>query len=149
MGSDLQPQLPKVSKHLFQPHVTWTAPAPPCPVSHALQQPRVLLPVVGQPDPASTLARQVQSAALDEMFHRREDCVQRYHKALLLMEGLQQILTDQADVENIAKCQYYWAPGSGRGQPGTHSLGTVSPSLTAGKLCIERRLSALLTGICA
>ncbi|XP_054551414.1 serine/threonine-protein kinase ULK1 isoform X3 [Talpa occidentalis] len=63
----------------------------------------------------------VQSAALDEMFHRREDCVQRYHKALLLMEGLQQILTDQADVENIAKC----------------------------KLCIERRLSALLTGICA
>uniref|UniRef100_A0A452RRA7 Unc-51 like autophagy activating kinase 1 n=1 Tax=Ursus americanus TaxID=9643 RepID=A0A452RRA7_URSAM len=63
----------------------------------------------------------VQSAALDEMFHRREDCVQRYHKALLLMEGLQHILTDQADVENIAKC----------------------------KLCIERRLSALLTGICA
>uniref|UniRef100_A0A480LRX7 non-specific serine/threonine protein kinase n=1 Tax=Sus scrofa TaxID=9823 RepID=A0A480LRX7_PIG len=63
----------------------------------------------------------VQSAALDEMFHRREDCVQRYHKALLLMEGLQQILTDQADVENIAKC----------------------------KLCIERRLSALLSGICA
>ncbi|XP_006874126.1 PREDICTED: serine/threonine-protein kinase ULK1 [Chrysochloris asiatica] len=63
----------------------------------------------------------VQSAALDEMFHHREDCVQRYHKALLLMEGLQQILTDQADVENIAKC----------------------------KLCIERRLSALLTGLCA
>ncbi|KAM8818590.1 serine/threonine-protein kinase ULK1 isoform 2-T2 [Rhynchonycteris naso] len=62
----------------------------------------------------------VQSAALDEMFHRREDCVQRYHKALLLMEGLQQLLTDQADVENIAKC----------------------------KLCIERRLSALLTGPC-
>lgn len=26
----------------------------------------------------------MQSAALDEMFHRREDCVQRYHKALLL-----------------------------------------------------------------
>ncbi|XP_075389889.1 serine/threonine-protein kinase ULK1 isoform X2 [Tenrec ecaudatus] len=63
----------------------------------------------------------VQSAALDEMFHHREDCVQRYHKALLLMEGLQQMLSDQADVENIAKC----------------------------KLCIERRLSALLTGLCA
>ncbi|XP_032702765.1 serine/threonine-protein kinase ULK1 isoform X1 [Lontra canadensis] len=63
----------------------------------------------------------VQSAALDEMFHRREDCVQRYHKALLLMEGLQHILSDQADVENIAKC----------------------------KLCIERRLSALLSGLCA
>lgn len=52
---------------------------------------------------------QVQSAALDEMFHRREDCVQRYHKALLLMEGLQHILTDQADVENIAKCECHWA----------------------------------------
>nr|XP_060467903.1 serine/threonine-protein kinase ULK1 [Panthera onca] len=64
---------------------------------------------------------QVQSAALDEMFHRREDCVQRYHKALLLMEGLQHLLADQADVESVAKC----------------------------KLCIERRLSALLTGICA
>ncbi|XP_029777729.1 serine/threonine-protein kinase ULK1 isoform X4 [Suricata suricatta] len=63
----------------------------------------------------------VQSAALDEMFHRREDCVQRYHKALLLMEGLQHLLTDRADVENVAKC----------------------------KLCIERRLSALLSGICA
>uniref|UniRef100_A0A667IEE1 non-specific serine/threonine protein kinase n=1 Tax=Lynx canadensis TaxID=61383 RepID=A0A667IEE1_LYNCA len=63
----------------------------------------------------------VQSAALDEMFHRREDCVQRYHKALLLMEGLQHLLADQADVESVAKC----------------------------KLCIERRLSALLTGICA
>lgn len=69
----------------------------------------------------SHAVQMVQSAALDEMFHRREDCVQRYHKALLLMEGLQHILTDQADVENIAKC----------------------------KLCIERRLSALLTGICA
>ncbi|XP_037672780.1 serine/threonine-protein kinase ULK1 isoform X2 [Choloepus didactylus] len=63
----------------------------------------------------------VQSAALDEMFRHREDCVQRYHQALLLLEGLQQILVDQPDVENIARC----------------------------KLCIERRLSALLTGICA
>ncbi|XP_056677907.1 serine/threonine-protein kinase ULK1 isoform X1 [Monodelphis domestica] len=63
----------------------------------------------------------VRSAALDEMFHHREDCVQRYHKALLLMEGLQQILTEQADIENINKC----------------------------KMCIERRLSALLSGICA
>ena len=88
-------------------------------------------PVGGQPDPASTLARQVQSAALDEMFHRREDCVQRYHKALLLMEGLQQILTDQADVENIAKCQCHWAWGSGGEQLGTNSLGTLSPSLQA------------------
>ncbi|XP_016046403.1 serine/threonine-protein kinase ULK1 isoform X3 [Erinaceus europaeus] len=68
----------------------------------------------------SHAVQMVQSAALDEMFHRREDCVQRYHKALLLLEGLQHILTDQADVESIAKC----------------------------KLCIERRLSALLTGIC-
>lgn len=57
----------------------------------------------------------MQSAALDEMFHRREDCVQRYHKALLLMEGLQRLLADQADVENVAKCK--WRPalvGEGR-----------------------------------
>ncbi|XP_062939628.1 serine/threonine-protein kinase ULK1 isoform X1 [Cynocephalus volans] len=63
----------------------------------------------------------VQSAALDEMFQHREGCVPRYHKALLLLEGLQHMLTDQADVENVARC----------------------------KLCIERRLSALLTGLCA
>ncbi|XP_069353472.1 serine/threonine-protein kinase ULK1 isoform X2 [Eulemur rufifrons] len=64
---------------------------------------------------------QVQAAALDEMFQHREGCVPRYHKALLLLEGLQHMLSDQADIENVAKC----------------------------KLCIERRLSALLTGICA
>ncbi|XP_058137183.1 serine/threonine-protein kinase ULK1 isoform X2 [Dasypus novemcinctus] len=69
----------------------------------------------------SHAVQMVQSAALDEMFRHREDCVQRYHRALLLMEGLQQILTDQADVENVARC----------------------------KLCIERRLSALLAGLCA
>ncbi|XP_073413132.1 serine/threonine-protein kinase ULK1 isoform X3 [Dendrobates tinctorius] len=63
----------------------------------------------------------VQSAALDEMFHHREDCVQRYHKALLLMDGLLNFMTDQADIENINKC----------------------------KLCIERRLFALQGSICA
>ncbi|XP_012878488.1 PREDICTED: serine/threonine-protein kinase ULK1 [Dipodomys ordii] len=63
----------------------------------------------------------VQSAALDELFQHRQGCVPRYHKALLLLEGLQHMLTDQADIDNIAKC----------------------------KLCIERRLSALLTGVCA
>ncbi|OXB64019.1 hypothetical protein ASZ78_013445 [Callipepla squamata] len=63
----------------------------------------------------------VQCAALDEMFHHREDCAQRYHKALLLMEGLLNIITEQGDIENINKC----------------------------KLCIERRLSALLSGFCA
>lgn len=86
---------------------------------------------------------QVQSAALDEMFHRREDCVQRYHKALLLMEGLQQLLTDQADVENIAKCECL-PPGGRQGRG--HRSRALPPT---GKLCIERRLSALLTGICA
>ncbi|XP_076417089.1 serine/threonine-protein kinase ULK1 isoform X1 [Peromyscus maniculatus bairdii] len=69
----------------------------------------------------SHAVQMVQSAALDEMFQHREGCVPRYHKALLLLEGLQHTLTDQADIENIAKC----------------------------KLCIERRLSALLSGICA
>ncbi|KAM5238812.1 serine/threonine-protein kinase ULK1 [Ctenodactylus gundi] len=68
----------------------------------------------------SHAVQMVQSAALDEMFQHREGCVPRYHKALLLLEGLQHMLTDQADIENIAKC----------------------------KLCIERRLSALLTSIC-
>ncbi|KAM6403974.1 serine/threonine-protein kinase ULK1 isoform 1-T1 [Rhynochetos jubatus] len=69
----------------------------------------------------SHAVQMVQSAALDEMFHHREDCVQRYHKALLLMEGLLNIITEQGDIENINKC----------------------------KLCIERRLSALLSGFCA
>ncbi|KGL74190.1 Serine/threonine-protein kinase ULK1, partial [Tinamus guttatus] len=63
----------------------------------------------------SYAVQMVQSAALDEMFHHREDCAQRYHKALLLMEGLLNIITEQGDIENINKC----------------------------KLCIERRLSAL------
>ncbi|XP_028681248.1 serine/threonine-protein kinase ULK1-like [Erpetoichthys calabaricus] len=57
----------------------------------------------------------VQSAALDEMFHHGEASIQRYHKALLLMEGLSLIITEQADIDNINKC----------------------------KLCIERRLSTL------
>ncbi|XP_010602827.1 serine/threonine-protein kinase ULK1, partial [Fukomys damarensis] len=69
----------------------------------------------------SHAVQMVQSAALDEMFQHHEGCVPRYHKALLLLEGLQHMLSDQADIENIAKC----------------------------KLCIERRLSALLSGVCA
>ncbi|XP_073413131.1 serine/threonine-protein kinase ULK1 isoform X2 [Dendrobates tinctorius] len=69
----------------------------------------------------SYTVQMVQSAALDEMFHHREDCVQRYHKALLLMDGLLNFMTDQADIENINKC----------------------------KLCIERRLFALQGSICA
>ncbi|XP_032085116.1 serine/threonine-protein kinase ULK1 [Thamnophis elegans] len=69
----------------------------------------------------SHAVQMVQAAALDEMFHHREDCVQRYQKALLLMEGLLNFITEQGDVENINKC----------------------------KMCIERRLSSLLTGICA
>ncbi|XP_042297480.1 serine/threonine-protein kinase ULK1 isoform X2 [Sceloporus undulatus] len=69
----------------------------------------------------SHAVQMVQAAALDEMFHHREDCVQRYHKALLLMEGLLNIISEQGDIENINKC----------------------------KICIERRLSALLSGISA
>ncbi|KAM3867663.1 serine/threonine-protein kinase ULK1a [Diretmus argenteus] len=57
----------------------------------------------------------VQSAALDEMFHHGAASIQRYHKALLLMEGLSRIITEQEDIDNINKC----------------------------KRCIERRLSAL------
>uniref|UniRef100_A0A672LV90 Serine/threonine-protein kinase ULK1-like n=1 Tax=Sinocyclocheilus grahami TaxID=75366 RepID=A0A672LV90_SINGR len=57
----------------------------------------------------------VQTAALDEMFHHGETSVERYHKALLLMEGLSLIITETADLNNINKC----------------------------KQCIEQRLSSL------
>lgn len=59
----------------------------------------------------------VQSAALDEMFHYGISSVQRYHKALILMEGLSRILTEQNDIDSVDKC----------------------------KQCIERRLSSLQT----
>ncbi|XP_032899814.1 serine/threonine-protein kinase ULK1 isoform X2 [Amblyraja radiata] len=50
----------------------------------------------------------VQAAALDEMFRQGgQDCRRRYHKALLLMEGLAQILTDHRDVSNITKYKQY------------------------------------------
>lgn len=62
----------------------------------------------------------VQAAALDEMFHQGEASIQRYHKALLLMEGLSLLLTEQADILSISKC----------------------------KQCIERRLTALQSGLC-
>ncbi|KAG8455981.1 hypothetical protein GDO86_001969 [Hymenochirus boettgeri] len=69
----------------------------------------------------SYTVQMVQSAALDEMFHHREDCVQRYHRALLLMDGLLSFMTEQGDIENITKCKH----------------------------CIERRLGALQGSICA
>uniref|UniRef100_A0AAR2JG04 non-specific serine/threonine protein kinase n=1 Tax=Pygocentrus nattereri TaxID=42514 RepID=A0AAR2JG04_PYGNA len=68
----------------------------------------------------SHTVQMVQAAALDEMFHQGEASVQRYHKALLLMEGLSLLLTEQADILNISKC----------------------------KQCIERRLTALQSGLC-
>ncbi|XP_060737489.1 serine/threonine-protein kinase ULK1a isoform X2 [Tachysurus vachellii] len=63
----------------------------------------------------SHAVQMVQAAALDEMFHHGETSVQRYHKALLLMEGLSLIITERSDLSNINKC----------------------------KQCIERRLSSL------
>ncbi|XP_059850579.1 serine/threonine-protein kinase ULK1 isoform X2 [Hypanus sabinus] len=63
----------------------------------------------------------VQSTALDEMFQQGPDCIQRYQKALLLMEGLSQIISNDEDVRSINKC----------------------------KQCIERRLSALHPRLCA
>ncbi|KAM4635195.1 serine/threonine-protein kinase ULK1 [Polymixia lowei] len=62
----------------------------------------------------------VQAAALDEMFHQGEASVLRYHKALLLMEGLSLLLTEQDDILSVSKC----------------------------KECIERRLTALQSGLC-
>lgn len=49
---------------------------------------------------------QVQCAALDEMFHYGTASVQRYHKALLLMEGLSRIITEQKDIDSIDKCMW-------------------------------------------
>ncbi|XP_051956299.1 serine/threonine-protein kinase ULK1-like [Xyrauchen texanus] len=68
----------------------------------------------------SHTVQMVQTAALDEMFHQGSASVQRYYKALLLMEGLSLLLTEQADILSISKC----------------------------KQCIERRLTALQSGIC-
>ncbi|XP_036444642.1 serine/threonine-protein kinase ULK1 isoform X6 [Colossoma macropomum] len=68
----------------------------------------------------SHTVQMVQAAALDEMFHQGEASVQRYHKALLLMEGLSLLLTEQADILSVSKC----------------------------KQCIERRLNALQSGLC-
>ncbi|XP_057688879.1 serine/threonine-protein kinase ULK1a isoform X1 [Corythoichthys intestinalis] len=59
----------------------------------------------------------VQSAALDEMFHCGTEIVQRYHKALLLLEGLSQFVSEEKDINSIERC----------------------------KQCIERRISALQT----
>ncbi|XP_008323035.1 serine/threonine-protein kinase ULK1 isoform X1 [Cynoglossus semilaevis] len=62
----------------------------------------------------------VQTAALDEMFHQGEASLLRYHKALLLMEGLSLLLTEKDDLLSVSKC----------------------------KECIERRLTALQSGLC-
>ncbi|XP_034047485.1 serine/threonine-protein kinase ULK1 isoform X3 [Thalassophryne amazonica] len=62
----------------------------------------------------------VQAAALDEMFHQGEASILRYHKALLLLEGLSLLLTEQKDILSVDKC----------------------------KQCIERHLTALHSGLC-
>ncbi|KAF3848847.1 hypothetical protein F7725_015344 [Dissostichus mawsoni] len=49
----------------------------------------------------SHTVQMVQTAALDEMFHQGEASVLRYHKALLLMEGLSQLLTEQEDILRV------------------------------------------------
>lgn len=68
----------------------------------------------------SHTVQMVQAAALDEMFHQGESSAQRYHKALLLMEGLSMLLTEQDDILSVSRC----------------------------KQCIERRLTALQSGLC-
>lgn len=49
---------------------------------------------------------QVKSAALDEMFHHGTASVQRYQKALVLMEGLSRTLTEREDADSIDKCMW-------------------------------------------
>ncbi|XP_036972698.1 serine/threonine-protein kinase ULK1 [Acanthopagrus latus] len=68
----------------------------------------------------SHTVQMVQAAALDEMFHQGEASALRYQKALLLMEGLSLLLTEQDDIVSVGKC----------------------------KECIERRLTALQSGLC-
>ncbi|XP_072311358.1 serine/threonine-protein kinase ULK1 [Eucyclogobius newberryi] len=68
----------------------------------------------------SHTVQMVQAAALDEMFHQGEASILRYHKALLLMEGLSMLLSEQEDILSVSKC----------------------------KECIERRLTALQSGLC-
>ncbi|KAM6902217.1 serine/threonine-protein kinase ULK1 isoform 2-T2 [Xenentodon cancila] len=68
----------------------------------------------------SHTVQMVQAAALDEMFHQGEASILRYHKALLLMEGLSLLLTEQDDILSVSKC----------------------------KECIERRLTTLQSGLC-
>uniref|UniRef100_A0AAX7SMA3 non-specific serine/threonine protein kinase n=1 Tax=Astatotilapia calliptera TaxID=8154 RepID=A0AAX7SMA3_ASTCA len=55
----------------------------------------------------SHTVQMVQAAALDEMFHQGEASVLRYHKALLLMEGLSLLLTGQDDIISVSKCKYH------------------------------------------
>lgn len=55
---------------------------------------------------------QVQAAALDEMFHQGEASILRYHKALLLMEGLSLLLTEQDDILSVSKCKCVCRPNS-------------------------------------
>uniref|UniRef100_A0A8D3B902 non-specific serine/threonine protein kinase n=1 Tax=Scophthalmus maximus TaxID=52904 RepID=A0A8D3B902_SCOMX len=57
----------------------------------------------------SHTVQMVQAAALDEMFHQGEASVLRYHKALLLMEGLSLLLTEQDDILSVSKCKLYTA----------------------------------------
>ncbi|MEQ2191545.1 hypothetical protein XENOCAPTIV_030229, partial [Xenoophorus captivus] len=47
----------------------------------------------------------MEAAALDEMFHQVEASILRYHKALLLMEGLSLLLTEQDDLLSVSKCE--------------------------------------------
>uniref|UniRef100_A0AAQ6AFZ5 non-specific serine/threonine protein kinase n=1 Tax=Amphiprion ocellaris TaxID=80972 RepID=A0AAQ6AFZ5_AMPOC len=54
----------------------------------------------------SHTVQMVQAAALDEMFHQGEASILRYHKALLLMEGLSLLLTEQDDILSVSKCKY-------------------------------------------
>lgn len=39
------------------------------------------------------------------MFHHGEASVLRYHKALLLMEGLKLLLTQHSDIISISRCE--------------------------------------------
>lgn len=100
---------------------------------------------------------QVQAAALDEMFHQGEASILRYHKALLLMEGLSLLLTEQDDILCVSKCKCQsvsssWMDSVSQ-KPKLTSLTLNHPLflyvfVSIGKECIERRLTALQSGLC-
>lgn len=80
------------------------------------------------------------------MFQQGGASALRYHKALLLLEGLTLLLTEGQDLISLSRCEPPAAPRPAISPPElTLSFWNF---LSAGKECIERRLTALHSGLC-